>query len=152
MLKEGDSAPNFALEGADGNKHWLGDYRGRYLVLYFYPKDNTPGCTIEAKDFSSRVEEFRKFNTAVVGVSKDDLKSHQKFVSSCSLGIMLLSDPDLSTIKAYDSYGNKGIFGMGTVRNTFIIDKNLKIIKIYTKVSALGHAKEVLDFISSNAK
>ena len=147
MLKEGDKAPDFRLQGSDGKSHSLKDFKGRRLVLYFYPKDNTPGCTIEAKQFSSNLEEIHKLNAEVAGVSGDDLASHSKFISKCELGILLLSDPSLKMIKEYEAYGNKGIFGIGIIRKTYIIDAEGGIAKIYQKVSALGHAQEVVDFL-----
>ena len=138
MLKEGDAAPDFELDGSDGAKHRLKDYRGKYLVLYFYPKDNTPGCTIEANEFNKKLEEIRKLNAEVIGVSKDDLKSHGKFMDKYGLKFLLLSDTDSKTIKDYGAYGDRGIFGMGTLRNTYIIGKDGKIAKIYEKVKPIA--------------
>ncbi|MEM3839350.1 MAG: peroxiredoxin [Candidatus Micrarchaeaceae archaeon] len=149
VLKEGDLAPDFKLEGTDGKTHTLRDYSGKFLVLYFYPKDDTPGCTIEAKGFSASIEEIRRRGAEVVGISKDDLKSHGKFCSKYSLKLLLLSDPSSRVIKAYDAYGDLGIFGMGTLRKTYIIDKNGKIAKIYPKVKPDGHEKEVIAFLDS---
>ncbi len=149
MLKEGDAAPDFELDGSDGAKHRLKDYRGKYLVLYFYPKDNTPGCTIEANEFNKKLEEIRKLNAEVIGVSKDDLKSHGKFMDKYGLKFLLLSDTDSKTIKDYGAYGDRGIFGMGTLRNTYIIGKDGKIAKIYEKVKPKGHASEVIEFLKS---
>ena len=143
-IKEGSKAPDFALPDANGKLHKLSEYKGKYLILYFYPRDNTPGCTIEAKEFNDALGTLKKAGAEVVGVSKDDQKSHTKFIDSCDLGFTLLSDPDSKTIKAYGSYGDRGIFGMGTLRKTYIIDKSGKIVKIFEKVKPFGHAKQVL--------
>lgn len=151
MIREKGDAPDFSLMGSDGKRHSLKDFAGKYLVLYFYPKDNTPGCTIEAKAFNSSLAEFKKRNAVVVGVSKDDLKSHDKFVSSCSLDFLLLSDPESKTIKEYGAYGSRGIFGMGTLRNTYLIDKKGKVAKIFEKVKPSGHDKEVLAAIDESS-
>ncbi len=144
MVKENEDAPDFSLKGSDGKTHSLRDFAGKYLVLYFYPKDNTPGCTIEANAFNRSLNEFKKRNAVVVGVSKDGLKSHDRFVESCNLNFLLLSDPESKTIKEYGAYGNRGIFGMGTLRNTYLIDKKGRIAKAFEKVKPGGHDKEVL--------
>ncbi|MEM3227680.1 MAG: peroxiredoxin [Candidatus Micrarchaeaceae archaeon] len=149
MVKEGDKALEFELEGSDGKKHTLGEFKGRYVVLYFYPKDNTPGCTIEAKEFNNRLDEIRSLGAEVVGISKDSLASHGKFRDNYNLRFLLLSDPESNTIKAYGAYGNRGIFGMGTLRNTYIIGKDGRLIKIFEKVSPKGHAEEVIAFLRS---
>ncbi len=149
MLKEGDKAPDFELDGSDGAKHKLKDYKGKYVVLYFYPKDNTPGCTIEANEFNKKLDDIRKLNAEVIGISKDDLKSHGKFKDKYDLKFLLLSDTESKTIKDYGAYGDRGIFGMGTLRNTYIIGKDGKIAKIYEKVSPKGHASEVIEFLKS---
>ncbi|BCS90968.1 MAG: peroxiredoxin [Candidatus Micrarchaeota archaeon] len=148
-LKEGEPAPEFELDGNDGKKHSLSEFKGRYLVLYFYPKDNTPGCSIEADNFNKRLDEIRALNAEVVGVSKDDLKSHDKFKEKYNLRFLLLSDPESKVIKAYGAYGNRGAFGFGTLRKTFIIDPNGNIAKIYNKVQPIKHAQEVIDFLKS---
>ncbi|MCL4374019.1 MAG: peroxiredoxin [Candidatus Marsarchaeota archaeon] len=150
MVKEGDKAIGFELDGSDGKKHTLGEFSGKYLVLYFYPKDNTPGCTIEANEFNKKVADIRKLGAEVVGISKDDLKSHAKFKDKYDLNFLLLSDPESRIIKAYGAYGNRGIFGYGTLRNTYIIGPSGKIVKIFEKVSPKGHADEVIQFIESS--
>lgn len=149
MLKEGDAAPNFSLSGSDVKKHTLKEFKGRFLVLYFYPKDDTMGCTIEAKCFNARMGEIKLENAEVVGVSADDLESHGRFISKYDLGFLLLSDPGKKTIKEYGSYGNKGIFGMGIIRKTFIIGKDGKILKIFPRVHPNGHDREVVEFLRS---
>jgi peroxiredoxin Q/BCP len=144
MLSEGSKAPDFKLMGSDGKEHSLGEFKGKSVVLYFYPKDDTPGCTIEAKEFNKSMGDMKKKGAVVIGVSKDDLASHEKFKKKYGLEFLLLSDPDFKVIKLYESYGDKGIFGMGTLRKTFIIDENGTISKIFNKVSPLGHSGEVL--------
>lgn len=149
MLKEGDGAPDFELDGSDGAKHRLKEFSGKYLVLYFYPKDNTPGCTIEANEFNKKLEDIRKLGAEVVGVSKDDLKSHDKFKDKYGLKFLLLSDTGSEMIKKYGAYGDRGIFGIGTLRNTYVIGKDGKVAKIYEKVKPKGHADEVIEFLKS---
>ena len=149
MVKEGTKAPAFKLKGSDGKEHSLSEFKGRYLVLYFYPKDDTPGCTIEAKGFNKKLDEIKKKGAEIVGVSKDDLKSHDKFCNKYGLEFLLLSDPDSKMIKEYDAYGDRGIFGMGTLRNTYIIDKKGKIAKVFEKVNPKGHEDEILEALDS---
>ena len=149
MIKEGSAAPDFSLEGSDGKRHSLREFKGKYVVLYFYPKDNTPGCKIEANEFNRNLSRIRELGAEVVGVSKDDLKSHGKFKEKYDLKFLLLSDPESEVIKAYDAYGDRGIFGMGTLRNTYVIDRAGKLAKTYEKVSPKGHASEVIEFLES---
>ena len=149
MIKEGSKAPDFELDGSDGKRHMLRDFSGKYLVLYFYPRDNTPGCTIEAKKFNERIAEIRTIGAEVVGVSNDDLKSHGKFKDKLDLGFLLLSDVSNSTIKAYDSYGDRGIFGVGTLRNTVVIGPDGKIAKVFLKVNPTTHVNEIISFLKS---
>jgi peroxiredoxin Q/BCP len=148
MVSENDKAADFNLGGSDGKRHTLSEFGGKYLVLYFYPKDNTPGCTIEAKEFNNHLDELKSLNAVVVGISKDDLKSHGKFIDKCELKFLLLSDPTSEVIKAYGAYGDRGIFGVGTLRNTYLI-KDGKIVKAFTKVKPNGHAEEVMAAIKS---
>ncbi|ASI13949.1 peroxiredoxin [Candidatus Mancarchaeum acidiphilum] len=148
MLLENTKAPDFELDGSDGKKHSLDEFKGKYLVLYFYPKDNTPGCTIEARQFNEKIEEIEKLNATVVGVSKDDLKSHDKFKSKFDLKFLLLSDPTSEMIKKYESYG-KSMIGFGTLRSTYIIGKDGTILKAYPKVKPAIHADEVIDYLKS---
>lgn len=150
-LNVGEVAPDFSLMGSDRRNHTLSEFKGKYLVLYFYPKDNTPGCTIEANEFNKHLGEIKQLGAEVVGVSKDDLDSHDKFKDKCSLKFLLLSDPDSKVIKAYGSYGSRGIFGVGTLRNTFVIGKDGRLAKIYEKVSPKGHAEEVVEFLKTAA-
>ncbi len=152
MVKEGDKAPDFKLDGSDGASHTLADFKGKFLVLYFYPKDDTPGCTIEAKTFNQHKNEFEKLNAAIVGVSKDGFESHCNFIDKYDLTFLLLSDPSSQTIKAYGSFGERGIFGPGTLRNTYVIGKDGKVLKIFEKVSPDKNPKEVLEFIKKQSK
>lgn len=147
MLREGSTAPSFRLKGDDGRTHTLKEFLGKYVVLYFYPKDDTPGCTIEARDFTKRLGSIRKLGAEVVGISADDYGSHCKFRDKHRLKIRLLSDPTYKVIKAYGSYGDRGIFGKGTLRKTFIIDKDGMVVKDFEKVNAIGHADKVVEFL-----
>lgn len=144
MLNEGDSAPDFKLKGVDGKEHSLVEFRGKSIVLYFYPKDDTPGCTVEAKEFTKHMGKIEKLGAVVLGISSDDYDSHCKFKDKHGLSVLLLSDPESEVIKKYDAYGSRGIFGMGTIRSTFIIGKDGRISKIYRKVQPLGHAEAVM--------
>ena len=148
-IREGSKAPDFSLKGSDGKTHALAEFRGRNVVLYFYPKDDTPGCTIEAKGFNKAVETLSKIDTVIVGISKDDLASHKRFCNKYSLKFLLLSDPESKVIKLYEAYGERGIFGMGTMRKTYIIDRNGNIAKIFAKVRPLEHTKQVVSAIAS---
>jgi len=128
------------------------DLIGKRVVLYFYPKDNTPGCTIQAKDFSALISEFKAQNTIVIGVSKDSCESHQKFINAQALKIDLLSDPDLTLIKSFDVWKEKKNFSktyFGVVRSTFLIDEKGTLIKEWKNVKSKGHAETVLSYIKS---
>ena len=146
-LKEGDKAPDFALPDGDGTTVSLKDLRGKQVVLYFYPRDDTPGCTVEACNFRDATPEFEKRGAKVFGVSADTAKSHVKFADKYGLTFPLLSDPDKDVIRAYESWGPKKFMGReydGILRNTFLIDERGKIKKIWEKVKPAGHADEVL--------
>ncbi|MEM3154297.1 MAG: thioredoxin-dependent thiol peroxidase [Candidatus Woesearchaeota archaeon] len=148
MLKEGDKAPDFVLKDADGKEVALSDFKGKWIVLYFYPKDNTPGCTIEALDFTALKKNFEKKNAVILGVSKDACKSHKKFIENKKLTITLLSDEDTKVSQKYGVWRLKKFMGreyMGTHRSTFLINPNGKIKKIWYGVSPEGHAKDVLE-------
>lgn len=152
MLKEGEKAPLFSLPDQYGKKVSLQDFLGKRVVLYFYPKDSTPGCTIEALDFTKLKGEFDKLNTVVIGISKDSCESHMKFVEKKDLSLVLLSDPDKEVNKLYDVWKPKKFMGkefLGTQRSTFLISPKGKVEKVWYNVSALGHAKEVLDCLKS---
>lgn len=140
-------APDFTLKDKDNNNVSLSDFRGKKVVLYFYPKDNTPGCTRQACAFASLYEEFEKRGVVVIGVSKDSVASHIKFAEKHNLPFILLSDPDLVAIKAYDVWQEKKMCGkvsMGVVRTTFIIDENGFIEKTMAKVKPDTNAEEIL--------
>ena len=143
MISVNSKAPDFRLPGSDGKEHTLGEFKGRYLVLYFYPKDDTPGCTIEAKGFSASLDEIRKLGAEVVGISNDSIESHGKFCGKYGLKHLLLSDHDSGVIKRYDAYGNRGVFGMGTLRKTYIIDKEGRIAMVFDKVKPEGHERQI---------
>jgi peroxiredoxin Q/BCP len=149
MIEEGAQATEFSLQGSDGKAHTLSEFKGKYLVTNFYPKDDTPGCTTEAKCLNGSLIKIRALGAEIVGVSKDGIESHNKFKEKYSLGFLLLSDPTSEMIKSYDSYGNKGIFGFGTIRNTFIIDQAGKIVKIFRKVSPGNHDQEIIEFLQN---
>ncbi len=151
MLKTGDKAPNFALQGHNGPRT-LSDAKGRYAVVYFYPRDNTPGCTREAQAFSKARSAFAKAGAVVYGISKDSIDSHAKFADACGITIDLLSDPDLTTHKAYGAHGEKTMYGkkvVGTIRSTFIVDPAGKIARVFPNVKVDGHAEKVLEAIAA---
>lgn len=152
MVALHDKAPDFDLPGSDGKRHSLKEFAGKYLVIYFYPKDDTPGCTVEAIGFTKAIEDLRTMGCEVVGISSDDEKSHLRFCEKRGLKHLLLSDESHETIKAYGAYGSRGIFGMGTQRKTYILDGAGTVIKIFEKVNPKGHEKEILDFIESTQK
>ncbi|MDR2099458.1 MAG: thioredoxin-dependent thiol peroxidase [Campylobacteraceae bacterium] len=142
----GKSAPQFSLKNQDGIEISLKDLKGRWIVLYFYPKDNTPGCTIEACDFSAALPNFRELDAVILGVSPDSVKSHQNFIQKQNITFTLLSDEEKETIKSYDIWKLKKNYGkeyMGVERSTFLIDTEGKIAKIWRKVSVSGHSEEV---------
>jgi len=146
-LQKGDKAPNFELEANDGNVYSLNSFLDKVLILYFYPKDNTSGCTTEAIEFTAKKEEFEKLNAVVVGVSPDSVKSHCNFIGKHNLGILLLSDPDKRVAEEYGAFGEKKMYGKitkGIIRSTFII-KNGTVVKAYYNVKAKGHAEKVLN-------
>lgn len=143
-------APDFSLKDKNDKLHSLSKINSKYKVIYFYPKDSTPGCTIESKELSDALPEFQKLNTQVIGISGGDNKSKEKFCTKYDLKLLLLSDTDFSVSKLYKVYGEKSFMGrkyLGINRTTFVTDKNNKILKIFEKVSPLGHAKEVLNFV-----
>ena len=147
MLKITDAAPDFTLDDANGNPVSLKDFRGKKIVLYFYPKDNTPGCTRQACAFAESFDEFKSLNTVVIGISKDSTASHRKFAEKYNLPFILLSDPELTAITSYGVWQEKKLYGkvsMGVVRTTFIIDENGMISKIMPKVKPDTNAFEIL--------
>jgi peroxiredoxin Q/BCP len=146
MIKEGQEAPAFTLKDDQGNSVSLADFAGRKFVLYFYPKDDTPGCTAEACAFRDEFAEFRTRGIAIVGVSADSPESHAKFKSKYNLNFTLLSDPDKKVLKAYGVWKEKSMYGkkyMGVERTTFIIADG-QIVKIFPRVKVSGHADDIL--------
>ncbi len=154
-LEIGKAAPLFAHQSDEGVEIALADLKGKNVVLYFYPKDDTPGCTIEAQDFSRRIKEFEKLDSVVLGVSKDSLASHCKFIEKYNLTFNLLVDENSELCKKYEVIKEKSMFGkkyMGIDRTTFLIDKMGKIAKIWTAVKVNGHVEEVLKELAKLAK
>ena len=149
MLKEGTKAPDFALADKDGNIVKLEDFAGKKLVLYFYPKDNTPGCTRQACAFASLYDGFKEKDVAVVGISKDSTASHQKYAEKYDLPFVLLSDPELEAIKAYDVWQKKmyGKVSFGVVRTTYVIDEKGMIEKTMPKVKPDTNAIDILEYL-----
>lgn len=148
MPNPGDTAPAFTLPRDGGDAVALSDLKGRPVVLYFYPKDNTPGCTTEALDFTALADDFAAAGATVLGVSKDSVKKHENFVAKHDLGIALLSDAEGDVCERYGTWAEKKMYGksfMGIVRATFLIDGDGKIARVWPKVSVKGHAAEVLE-------
>ena len=146
-LQAGDKAPYFSMPSTEGDIS-LKDFEGSYLVLYFYPRDNTPGCTTEAKDFTALVDEFGARNAKIVGVSRDSMTKHENFKAKQDLKVILASDEDGKTTESYGTWVEKNMYGkthMGVARETFLIDPTGKIIKLWKKVRVKGHAQEVLE-------
>ncbi|MGC8628905.1 MAG: peroxiredoxin [Candidatus Micrarchaeia archaeon] len=148
MLKERDKAPDFNLLGNDGKMHSLSEFKEKYLVLYFYPKDGTPGCTREACAFRDANAAISKKGAKIAGISKDAIDLHEKFATKNKLNFLLLSDPESKVIKAYGAYGKRGAFGFGTLRETFIIGKDGKVLRILKGIKPEEHAKLVLEFLN----
>jgi len=153
MLEIGTKAPEFILPDKDGNTVSLTDFAGKKVVLYFYPKDNTPGCTRQACAFAGAYQEFKKINAVVIGISKDSVASHQKFAEKYGLPFILLSDSELTAIQAYGVWQEKKLYGkvsMGVVRSTFVIDENGMIEKVMPKVKPDTNAAEILAYLNTN--
>jgi peroxiredoxin Q/BCP len=148
MLQEGKKAPAFALPASSGKKIALKDYAGKKLVLYFYPKDDTPGCTTEAQEFRDALPRLQKLGAAVVGVSKDSYERHCKFIAKHELNFPLLTDEDGSVLEAYGAWGEKNMYGkksMGIIRTTVLIDDKGVVRKVFPKVRVAGHVDQVLE-------
>ena len=155
MLKTNTKAPDFKLPSTSKDKYSLKDSIGKYVVIYFYPKDDTPGCTIETNDFNKLLSKFKKLECEVYGISKDNLKSHDKFRDKYKIKFDLLADEELTVLKKYKVWGKKKFMGrefMGVLRTTFLIDKKGKIIKIWDNVKVKDHAKEVLKTLKNISK
>lgn len=155
QIKAGQLAPDFELPDQDGKIHKLSDYKGRWVLIYFYPKDNTPGCTKEACQMRDNFAEFEKLNTQVFGISVDPVKSHEKFAKKFNLPFPLLSDEEKKIVKIYGVWAKKKFLGkefIGTKRSSFLINPQGKIEKIYEKVKPDLHAKEALRDLQSGVK
>jgi len=155
MLKQGQLAPDFRLPDEKGDLHSLSNFRGGKVVLYFYPRDNTPGCTREACAFQVAYPDFRGSGVTVIGVSKDSQSSHKKFIEKYNLPFLLLSDTELEAIKAYDVWKEKTLYGkksFGVVRSTYVIDEKGVIEKVYEKANPDTNAAEILQYLSESAK
>jgi len=148
MLSEGEPIPKFQLEDADGKLVKSSELKGKRCVVYFYPRDFTPGCTTEADEFSKDYSKFKKAGIEIVGISKDDVKSHRKFCDKMNIPYILLADVDIDVCKKFGVWGKKKFMGrefMGINRSTFLINEKGKIFKVFPKVKPAGHSKEVLD-------
>ena len=151
MLEVGTKAPDFTLPDQNGNVHSLSDYRGKKVILYFYPKDNTPGCTKQACGFAELYPQFTEKGAVVLGISKDSVASHKKFEEKYGLPFTILSDPELKVIQAYDVWKvkmNYGKVSMGVVRSTYLIDEEGKIVKSFDKVKAADNPEQMLGELS----
>lgn len=149
-MQIGEKAPDFKLKASDDSLVSLEDYKGKNIVLYFYPKDNTPGWTNEANEFGELYDDFKEIDTVILGVSPDSIESHKKFIKKQDIPFLLLSDDEKEVAKKYGVYKEKGVLskiGLGLERSTFIIDKEGKLLKEYRKVDVKGHAREVFDFL-----
>ena len=147
MIKENSKALNFKLPSSNNKNFEINKSLDQYLVIYFYPRDNTPGCTSEAKDFTKLYKEFKKLNCEIFGISKDSVESHKKFISKFKIPFELLSDEKIVALKKYGAWGEKSMYGkkfMGIKRTTVLINPKGKIIKIWNNVKVKDHAKEVL--------
>jgi peroxiredoxin Q/BCP len=150
----GDTAPDFSMPRDGGTTVSLSDYAGKYLVLFFYPKDNTPGCTTEAVGFTAHISDFAALNAEIVGVSRDSVKKHDNFVAKHDLGVVLGADLEGSVTEDYGVWVEKSMYGktyMGIQRSTFLIGPDGKIVHVWPKVRVKGHVEDVLETLSSHA-
>ena len=155
MIKENTKAPDFKLPSTSKNDYSLKNSLGNYVIIYFYPKDDTPGCTIETNDFNKLLPKFKKLNCEILGISKDSLKSHDKFRDKYKIKFDLLADEEIKVLKKYKVWAKKKFMGrefMGIVRTTFLIDKKGKILKVWENVKVKDHAKEVLETLQNIIK
>ena len=155
MIKENIKAPMFKLPSTNKKNYSLRDSVGKYVVIYFYPKDDTPGCTIETNDFNKLLPKFKKLNCEVLGISKDNLKSHDKFRDKYKIKFDLLADEKLEVLKKYKVWGKKKFMGrefMGVIRSSILIDRKGKILKVWDNVKVKDHAKEVLETLNNIIK
>ena len=152
MISEGQALPKFQLSDSDGNTVKSNDLKGKKLVIYFYPKDFTPGCTIEADEFSKDYNKFQKVGIEIIGISKDNVESHKKFCIKMKIPYILLADTETKVSKLFGVWGKKKFMGkeyMGIIRSTFLVNDNGKIFKVFEKVKAKGHSKVVLEAYAS---
>ncbi len=152
-MKEKELAPNFKIPSSNNEEFELKNNKNNFLIIYFYPRDNTPGCTNEAKDFSKLYKEFKKLNCEIFGISKDSIESHKKFISKFKIPFQLLSDEKIIALKKYRAWGEKSMYGkkfMGIKRTTVLISPKGKIIKIWNNVKVKEHAKEVLSCLKES--
>ena len=155
MIKENTKAPLFNLPSTNKKNFSLKDSLGNYIIIYFYPKDDTPGCALETNDFNKLLPKFKKLNCEILGISKDNLKSHDKFRDKYKIKFDLLADEEIKVLKKYKVWAKKKFMGrefMGIIRTTFLIDKKGNIIKIWNNVKVKDHAKEVLEFLKNIVK
>ena len=155
MIKENTKAPIFKLPSTNKKEYSLKESIGNYVIIYFYPKDDTPGCTIETNDFNKLLPKFKKLNCEILGISKDNLKSHNKFRDKYKIKFDLLADEELKVLKKYKVWGKKKFMGrefMGIIRSTYLIDKKGKILKVWDNVKVKDHAKEVLKTLQNITK
>jgi peroxiredoxin Q/BCP len=145
MINTPYPAPDFLLKDNEGRAHSLADYKGKWLVLYFYPKDDTPGCTVEACSLRDARDDITALGAEVVGISSDDASSHEKFKAKHTLNFTLLSDPDRVAMNAYGAWGKKMFGKEGILRKTFIIDPQGAVVKVYGRVTPLGHGEQVVE-------
>ena len=151
--KIGDKIPKFKIPLSDGNLLYSKDIKDKKYILYFYPKDNTPGCTTEAKDFTNKINEFKKLNTQVIGISKDSLETHNKFINKQGLKILLASDENGKVLEKFGVWVEKNMYGrkyMGIQRSTFLINEESEIEYIWEKVKVKGHVEDVINKIKSS--
>jgi peroxiredoxin Q/BCP len=152
MVQEGKKAPAFSLPSSEGGKLGLADLKGKTVVLYFYPKDDTPGCTREAQGFRDAAKKLAKRGAVVVGVSRDSLASHDKFIDKYDLDFALLSDPDAAVHKKYGAWGEKNMYGkktVGPIRTTVVIGPDQKVVKVFPRVRVDGHVQKVLEAVEA---
>lgn len=150
MLQTGTKAPDFSLPDQNGQMHTLEEFKGKKVILYFYPRDNTPGCTKQACGFSQRRPQFEEKGASIIGISKDSVKSHKRFEEKQDLTILLLSDPELTAIQAYDVWKEKNMYGkkaMGVVRTTYLIDEEGMITEAFDKVKAADNPQQMLELL-----
>ena len=149
----GDKAPEFKLKNQDNEDVSLNDFKGKYVLLYFYPKDNTPGCTKQAISFTEHIKTFHSYKTEVIGISKDSVKTHKNFSIKQNLTITLLSDPETKVNELYEVWKEKSMYGrtyFGTERTTFLINPNGEIVNIWKKVKVNNHISDVLNYLKEN--